>query len=896
MSSAFSQLQPRLQAAIVSRLGWASLRPVQELSIPAVLAGNNAIILAPTAGGKTESSMFPVISQLMERTTPGVGALYIAPIKALLNNQAERLGIYTEMVGLHRFVWHGDIGSADRKRFLREPADLLMTTPESLEVMLVSQTLDPVALLGNVGVVVIDEVHAMAGTDRGAHLMSVLERIAALGGRDLQRIGLSATVGNPAQLLTWLQGSSKREGIVVDPPKVPARRQLLITHNDTLDSLAADAAMIARGRKSLFFCQSRKSSEGVADAMRAHGTEVFVHHSAVSREERLLAEQRFHHGADACIVCTSTLELGIDVGDLDRVLQADAPSTVSSFLQRMGRTGRRAGQSANTTFFCGTSESVVQAYALIELARRGWIEPVVVNRRSWPVLVHQLLAMALTQAGTTAESAWTHFTRVPDFADIHRAEYDRLLGWLLRDGALRIASGRLVIGPKAEKKFGRRNFMELYAVFSSPQSYTVMQGEQPIGTLEQGFVDELVEKVSTFLLAGRAWEIDSIVHEARLVRVRPAGRGKEPSWGGHTPALLGFDLCQEMRRVLASDDVPAFLHPSAATVLAMQREALGEIARSEDGIEETDAGLRWWTFAGGRINGTLKHALKAIGGDWKVTSDNAGVGIGGATRSEFNEVRARLLDPDFWGDDKLWNEVAAGLPTYRLSKFQPLMPKWVEQEMLATFLLDIEGTWAWLTGGARLDRAPLRPDVPDEVVEEDADVGPPTMPPGVEWIATAEALARAAAEWGRFPAIGFDVETTIGNRALCLLQVSDGVRTWLIDPFEVGDLAPLAEVLEAERPEKIIHNATFERSVLSRYGIEINGVFDTLSESRRRAPEADGGHSLRAACARELGLTLDKGEQTSDWARRPLTTSQVEYASRDAQVLLALRRRWAGSA
>jgi ATP-dependent Lhr-like helicase len=124
----------------------------------------------------------------------------------------------------------------------------------------------------------------------------------------------------------------------------------------------------------------------------------------------LLAEERFHHGADACIVCTSTLELGIDVGDLDRVLQADAPATVGSFLQRMGRTGRRAGQAANTTFFCGESESVLQAYALVEMARRGWVEPVRVNRRAWPVLVHQLLAMALSQAGTTAERAWARST------------------------------------------------------------------------------------------------------------------------------------------------------------------------------------------------------------------------------------------------------------------------------------------------------------------------------------------------------------------------------------------------------------------------------------------------------------------------------------------------------
>jgi ATP-dependent Lhr-like helicase len=202
--SVFSRLAPRLQEAIVARLGWSSLRPVQEQAGEALLAGANAVILAPTAGGKTEASMFPTISQMVESAPDGVGALYIAPIKALLNNQAERLGLYTEMVGMRRFVWHGDTDDSSRRKFLKEPAELLMTTPESLEVMLVSQRVDEAKLFGDLRIVVIDEVHALAGSDRGAHLMSVLERIARLSRHDLQRVGLSATVGNPAAILSWL--------------------------------------------------------------------------------------------------------------------------------------------------------------------------------------------------------------------------------------------------------------------------------------------------------------------------------------------------------------------------------------------------------------------------------------------------------------------------------------------------------------------------------------------------------------------------------------------------------------------------------------------------------------------------------------------------------------------
>ena len=251
---------------------------------------------------------------------------------------------------------------------------------------------------------------------------------------------------------------------------------------------------MAKGTKSLFFCQSRATTEAVAEQMRREGTTVFVHHSAVSKEERQLAEELFHRGSDACIVCTSTLELGIDVGDLDRVLQAEAPDTVGSFLQRMGRTGRRAGQVANTTFFCETSEAVLQAIALIELAKSGWVESVEVSDRCWPVLLHQLLALALADDGVSVEQPGHTFPspRLPRHPARGIRPADRLDA---QDKSLVLASGRLVLGPKAEKRFGRRNFMDLFAVFSSPQSYAVQtQAGQPLGSLNQAFVDRLVDQ------------------------------------------------------------------------------------------------------------------------------------------------------------------------------------------------------------------------------------------------------------------------------------------------------------------------------------------------------------------------------------------------------------------
>lgn len=901
--SVFARFSPRLQQAIVSRLGWSSLRPVQEEAGEALLAGDNAVILAPTAGGKTEASMFPTISQMVDDPPSGLRAIYVAPIKALLNNQSDRLGLYTEMVGMRRFVWHGDTPDHQRRQFLKEPAELLITTPESLEVMLISPRVEEQSLFDDLRVVVIDEVHAFSGTDRGAHLMSVIERLVRVSKHDVQRVGLSATVGNPEAILDWLKGTSQRPGRVVDPPKQPARRQLLVVHRPDMAHLSQDAARMAKGQKSLFFCQSRSTTEAVAEFMRRAGTTVFVHHSAVSREERALAEERFFNGTDACIVCTSTLELGIDVGDLDRVLQAEAPDTVSSFLQRMGRTGRREGQAANTSFYCETTEGVLQAIALVELAKAGWVESVEVERRCWPVLIHQLLAMSLASDGITAEDVWGHVSKVSDFRDIHRGEFDRLVNWMLRDGALRLASGKLVLGPKAERRFGRKNFMELFAVFSSPQTYTVQTaGGQPLGSLNQAFVDRLVDGVSSFLLAGRGWAVIRVQHDDRRVLVESAPRGRQPTWGGFLPQFLGFEICQRILQTLREDESFSYLDEPAAMVLATRRDETRAFLDSEHGgIEVADDEIRWWTFAGGRINATLRYALEAVGGDWKVIPDNFLIKVRGEGLDigRFREALSRLREIEFWENDKLWAGVAASLPNYRLSKFQPLMPPWVEREVVASYLLDVAGAWRWLSG---LDGGLSR--VPDSVralTREDDDriaqlVDHPQLPPlrrdgsrSLVWVRSEPDLVEAVSALMHEPVIGLDVETTIGPRALCLIQIAGQRATYMIDALEVPDLAPLAPLLSSHGTTKVIHYAAFERQILGRHGLAIEPVVDTREVSRRvRGDAVDGGHSLRALCARELQADLDKAEQTGDWTRRPLTDSQVAYAALDAEVLLQL--------
>ncbi len=695
MNSAFQRFPVRLQEAIVSQVGWSSLRPVQELASQVLLDGDNAIILAPTAGGKTEAALFPLLSQLVTQEPTSIGVIYIAPIKALLNNQFDRLGLYTEMVGLERFLWHGDITASKKKAFLAHPSAVLMTTPESLEVMLLSPKVPQAELFKDLRAVVIDEIHAIAGTDRGAHLLSVLERLTKLTTNDIQRVGLSATVGNPQAILSWLQGSSRRRGQVVEPPKVPSQRNIRVYLREDLGSIASEASGLARGQKSLFFCQSRSLSEDIAERLRQCGTDVFVHHSSVSLEERTMAEERFQQGQNTCIVCTSTLELGIDVGDLDAVLQANAPPTVSSFLQRLGRTGRRAGAMANTTFFTENTETLLQAIAIVELAKQGWVESVIVADRTWTVLVHQLFALTLQFGGISSQDCWEQLSIVPDFAGISRTEFDFLIQHMIQKDFLFSADGQLSLGNQAEKVFGRRNFMELYAVFSSPLLYQVQTAAgYSIGSLEQTFVDKLVPEVSSFLLGGRPWVVSFVNHDLRIVVVSGNPNGKKPSWGGFIPQLLSFELCQAMAKILQSDQQYPYIDQLAQVAIDNYRADLGQKLRnrSQQCVEWEGEQATWWTFGGGQINHTLKYGIQRSH-DWTVKVDNFKLRIEGDSLGvgTLSNTIDQVLDRQFWQEPATISYLMNNMPGYRFSKFQQVLPDRFALEVIQSYLLDVPG-------------------------------------------------------------------------------------------------------------------------------------------------------------------------------------------------------------
>ena len=414
--SAFDRLHPALQHHVVNSLGWRDLRPVQNLAIDAYLNGANLVILAPTAGGKTEAAFFPILSQMLTDSWTGFTVLYVSPIRALLNNQQERLARYFRLVGRRSACWHGDTPQSEKRRIVADPPDCLLTTPESLEVILVSTKIDHRHFFRSVRVVVIDELHSFAGDDRGWHLLSVLSRIQKLAGRDIQRIGLSATVGNPAEMLEWLSCGSDRTREVVQPP--PSDRRAPDVQIDFVGSLS-NAAKIIRllheGEKRLVFCDSRSRVEQLALLLREQKVETFVSHSSLGVEERRLAEQAFAQRQNCVIVATSSLELGIDVGDLDRVIQIDAPATVSSFLQRMGRTGRRADNPSNCLFLATSDEALLRAAALVRLWKQGFVEPVDAPPKPYHILAQQLMALSLQERGIGRSEWFEWLESVPAF-------------------------------------------------------------------------------------------------------------------------------------------------------------------------------------------------------------------------------------------------------------------------------------------------------------------------------------------------------------------------------------------------------------------------------------------------------------------------------------------------
>ena len=631
MSAGLDRLHPVVVHHIVNSLGWPSLRALQDQAVGPVLDGADALLLAPTAGGKTEAAVFPLLTAMEQQRWSGLTVIYVCPLKALLNNLLPRLEHYASWLGRRVAVWHGDVTASARQRILREPPDLLLTTPESLEAMLISLRVEHARMFSDLRAIVVDEVHAFAGDDRGWHLLAVLERLSRVTERPIQRIGLSATVGNPGELLDWLQGTGRgqRPAVVVAPAIAPAvvPVQADATGTDAAGEsaqLGADAeldyvgsvsnaatviAALHHGEKRLVFCDSRQLVEEIGTALRERGVTTYLSHASLSIDERRRAEQAFAEGRDCVIVATSTLELGIDVGDLDRVIQVNDPPTVAAFLQRIGRTGRRPGSARNCLFLALNRGSLLWSAGLLQLWGQGYVEPVVAPPEPRHIVAQQLLALCLQEHRIGSQlwaGAWNGL-----------APFDRsaepILRHLVTQGFIDQDGELLFIGPTAEQRFGHRHFMGMTAVFTAPPQFTVLAGRQEIGRTDPMLLTEKTDGPRLLLLGGRSWRVTWTDWKRRRCYVEPAEGGGKARW--LTPGISGasFELARAARAVLLGADPPVALTQRAKRVLAEVRdEHLPTVHPGGTVITRAGEDVRWWTWAGYRANATLAATLSSL--------------------------------------------------------------------------------------------------------------------------------------------------------------------------------------------------------------------------------------------------------------------------------------------
>lgn len=680
---AFDLLHPGLQHHVVNSLGWRELRPFQEEVIPAVLRGDHVVVIAPTAGGKTEAAVLPVLSRMLSEDWRGLSVLYLCPIRALLNNLHTRLSRYATLVGRACSVWHGDTSPTERSRINYERPDILLTTPESLEVMLVSRKTDPAALFSQVQAVIVDELHAFAGDDRGWHMLSVLARVGRLAGREIQRIGLSATVGNPEHLLKWLASGSEGASQVIGPTNIAAKEaKVQLDFTGSLKNAAIVISRMHRGEKRLVFVDSRARAEELGTALKQLEIKAFVTHSSLSKDQRRRAEQAFASETDCVIVATSVLELGVDVGDLDRVIQIDAPTTVASFLQRMGRTGRRAGTERNCLFLATHDFGLLQAAALLKMWSQGYVEEVIPPPVPYHVFVQQFMTLVLQRSDFTRAdwSAW--IGRVPAFSELQDGRADAIIDFALEHGLLGEDGGRLHIGAEGERQLGHRHFSELLSVVASQPLFQVRFGRQEIGFVHPlSFVTPKGEP-AILALGGRGWRLIHVDWNRKLAHVEPTQETGRSRWVGSSIPLSPA-LCETVRSLLQSTEQSPAWSRRAVERLNELRHELVACCGEGTTIVRRGAGWEWWTFAGLAANQTVVQYLQPHI-DGALRADNFWISMASEVALErLGQMLKQTCDadrPPEWDLEQ---------PATDLLKFGDLLPNHLLRDVIMARIADI---------------------------------------------------------------------------------------------------------------------------------------------------------------------------------------------------------------
>lgn len=609
--SAFDRYAPFVQEYIY-RNRWENLRAIQVAAADAIFnTDENVLLTASTASGKTEAAFFPIITLFSEDPPASVGCIYVGPLKALINDQFTRLNDLCAEADIPVWHWHGDVAQSHKSRLMKRPSGILQITPESLEAMLLHKHAAIPKLFGDLRFVVIDEVHSLLRGDRGGQTLCLIERLSRIAGVNPRRIGLSATIGDPEGTGAFLSLGTGRKTIIPKIEAKGAKWRLSMEHFYVKDVQAAGGKDIpnalpvleektaeapknadpgigyiyehTRGKKCLLFVNSREECETVTTTLRQycelqHERDRFlIHHGNLSASYRETAEAIMKDDSQyMTTVTTATLELGIDIGRLERAFQIDAPWTVSSFLQRMGRTGRR--ESPPEMWFVMREDEpearamlpatipwkLLQGIALVQLyLEERWCEPPRLNRLPYSLLYHQTMSTLASCGELSPKALADRILRLHYFHRVTQDDYKVLLRHLIKtDHIQKTEQGGLIVGLAGERVV---NSFKFYGVFVESEEYTVRSESQELGTVV--LPPPVGEKLA---IAGHVWVVLDVDHKRHLVYCEQV-KGSIPAYFGECPGDLHTKILQRMRKVLKEDRQYPYLMQNAVARLEQAR-------------------------------------------------------------------------------------------------------------------------------------------------------------------------------------------------------------------------------------------------------------------------------------------------------------------------------------
>jgi ATP-dependent Lhr-like helicase len=548
------KLDEYLTDFLFNYLNWGELNKVQKETIPLILNQKDTLVIAPTASGKTEAVLIPIFNDIIKNNLKPTSVLYISPLKALINDMDKRIGEWCHYFGFSSTKWHGDVSPHQKKCYINNPTDFLSITPESLEVILMNKnSKEKKRIFQNIKYVIIDEIHYFVESDRGTQLNSLINRISKYNTKQFIKIGLSATIGNPELVSKWLNHQKPAEIVNFQSKKKPYFNVICGDKPHIKERLSK----YVNKNKILIFTQSRKNAETYTTFFQEtyKYDKVYIHHSSIDKKSRENVEEKFKNETDAFMISTSTLELGIDIGNIHAVVQIKPPASVSSLLQRMGRSGRTGNQNSKTIIFYQNDAEIFISLAEIQLIKQNKVENIKIPEKPLDIYFHQILSTIIEYMKIDKNQLYTHLKDCYVFEKITFDEYKNMIKNMEKNKFIKKDQKYLTIGPKFEEKFGKLNFLNFYSVFCPSYEYNVKNGNIKIGTLDPTYALTL-KKGGTFILSGTPWIVKEINYKKNEIRVQKIKLGENiiPQWFADSPTL-SYEITREIYNTLTTKNI-----------------------------------------------------------------------------------------------------------------------------------------------------------------------------------------------------------------------------------------------------------------------------------------------------------------------------------------------------